>query len=245
MQDLRIVFTRGPMAGESSEYDLGTVIIGREPRPEPGQEPLVLRGADSSVSRNHTVLIDRDGAVVLQNTGANGTRVDGVLVLEEAILKPGAVIRIGDNHDFTVDWQRAGQHQPGKSQDAKPESVSRVASTGLLGSPLVRTLLVVYLLGIIAVAVWLNWRGGLGGQIQDDWPELSVAYEAYNAPGVDAAEKARRTRLAEAMLIRLRVFRANEREADIQRLCRELMRVDADIQSPLYRYGARCLGSAN
>lgn len=244
MQDLRIVFNRGPMAGESSRYDLGTVVVGREPRSEePGQSLLVLRGADGAVSRNHALIYDRDGLVYLKNTGGNGTKVDGKLTLEETPLRPGAVIAIGDNHEFTLDWQGAGHDsRSARARDEGKRTTTKVASTGMLASPVVRSLLIVYLLGIAAVAVWLNWRASLGGEIADDWPKLDAAYEAYQPVGVSEAEKARRTRIAEAMLVRLRVLRTNERTRDVHRLCRELMRLDSDIESPLYRYGAKCLG---
>jgi pSer/pThr/pTyr-binding forkhead associated (FHA) protein len=241
MQDLRIIFASGPMAGESSSYDLGSLLVGREPNPDPDQRSLTLRGADGSVSRNHALIFDRDGDVVLQNSGTNGTSVNGKLILEEARLKPGDTITIGANHEFKVDWQLVGN--AARNDRNKKEKPAAVTSTGPLRSPLVRTLLVVYLLGIVAVALWFSWRGGAPKTIGDDWPELGAAYEAYEPANVDAKEKARRTRYAEAILVRLRVLRANERDEDVRRLCRELMRLDSDILSPLYRYGARCLGS--
>lgn len=241
MQDLRIAFARGPMAGESSSHDLGALLIGREPNPEAGQQSLMLRGADSSVSRNHALIFDRDGEVVLQNSGANGTAVNGKLVLEETQLKPGDTIAIGANHEFRVDWQLVGS--AARNASDRKEKSAPVTSSGPLRSPIVRTVLAVYLLGILAVALWFSWRGGAPEEITDDWPELGAAYKEYEPAGVDAKEKARRTRYAEAILVRLRVLRANERDEDVRRLCRELMRLDADIQSPLYRYGARCLGS--
>lgn len=244
MQDLRIEFSRGPMAGETSRFDLGTVVVGREPRSEePGQSLLVLRGADGAVSRNHALIYDRDGLVYLKNTGGNGTKVDGKLTFEETPLSPGSVISIGSNHEFTLDWQGAGlDSRSAKAREAKKKTTTKVASTGMLASPVVRSLLVVYLLGIAAVAVWLSWRGSLGAEVPDDWPRLGAAYESYQPEGVSEAEKARRARLAEAMLVRLRVLRTNERTKDVHRLCRELMRLDSDIESPLYRYGAKCLG---
>jgi|GEM_PF-2462670 len=247
MQDLRIVFNSGPMAGETSRYDLGTVVIGREPRAEePGQSLLVLRGADGAVSRNHATIFDREGLVYLNNTGGNGTRVDGKLVFEETPLSPGTVVSIGDNHAFKLDWQSAGQAQrDAKARETNKTTTTKVASSGMLASPVVRSLLIVYLLAIAAVAVWLNWRGSLGGEIPDDWPRLAAAYEAYQPAEVSEAEKARRARLAEAMLVRLRVLRTNERVDDVHSLCRELMRLDSDIESPLYRYGAKCLGRKN
>lgn len=244
MQALQISFIQGPMQGMSKHYDLGEVVIGREPRPEPGQQALVLTGADGSVSRNHASLFDRDGQVVLRNISGNGTRVDGTLIIEEAILKPGAKIAIGSHHQFEVQWQLVGR-QKQESQDTKAPNAAKVASSGILASPVVRALVAVYLLAIIAVAGYLSWQGGRDTTIPDDWPALSAAYEAYQPEELDEAEKARREQIAKAILVRLRVLRANENNQAVKRLCRKLMRLDADIQSPIYRYGAQCLGSMN
>jgi len=244
MQDLRIDFTDGPMAGESKRFDLGAVALGREPIAESGQVVLTLRGADASVSRNHVVIVDNHGQVLLRNLSGNGTTVDGKLVLEEQLLKPGSIIRVGNSHEFTTDWQLVGTAQTLANQDAKKDNTPKVASQGMLGSPIVRALLAVYLLGIVAVAVWMSLRGEFATEIRDEWPTLSAAYEDYQPDGLTAPEKLRRTAIAESIIIRLRVHKSNERNASVQRLCRELMRLDADIQSPLYRYGAQCLGKA-
>jgi pSer/pThr/pTyr-binding forkhead associated (FHA) protein len=242
MQDVTIRFASGPMSGESGQYELGAVLLGREPRPEPGQQSLVLRGADGSVSRSHALISDRDGKVVLTNISGNGTRVDGNLVMEEIVLKPGSTIAIGGNHEFGVEWQVvSGRERADQATGEKKQA--KVTSSGPLASPLVRALLAVYLVGLVAVAGWLSWRGDGRGDIGDDWPELARAYADYEAPGVDEEEKARRARLAQAMLVRLRVLRVNERDRDVEKLCREMMRIDADTRSPIYRYGAKCLGS--
>jgi pSer/pThr/pTyr-binding forkhead associated (FHA) protein len=244
MQALQIRFTQGPMQGTTKQYDLGYLLIGREPRPEVDQQALILTGADGSVSRNHVALFDRDGQVILQNISGNGTRVDGTLIIEEAVLKPGAQITIGSHHQLEVKWQLVGR-QKQEDKDAKAPAATKAASSGLLASPVVRALLAVYLVAIIGVAAYLSWQGGRNASIPDDWPQLSAAYEAYQPTEISAAEKTRRANLAEALLVRLRVLRANERTYEVKRLCRVLMRLDADIQSPIYRYGATCLGSIN
>lgn len=242
MQDLQINFTQGNMAGEAMNYAVGSLVIGREPRPEPGQEALTIVGADGSISRNHATLADRAGDVILHNHSGNGTQVNGSLVMDEAVLKPGDVIGLGSRHSFTVHWQLVGK-QAGQEQASPKEKASSVASSGLLGSPVVRALLVVYLAAILAVAAYLGWRGDGGREIRDDWPQLQQDYEQYQPQGLDEAEKLRRAEMAEAMLVRLRVLRANNRDREVTRLCQELMRLDADIRSPIYRYGAKCLGS--
>ncbi len=243
MRELSIEFKQGPMAGEFSRFDIGQLLIGREPRPEPGQLSLVLRGAESSVSRNHALLEFRNGEVMLVNQGGNGTLVNGKLYTGETALKPGDTIGVGESHEFSVSWELVGQGQatplPAKTNAAA------VASSGPLSSPLVRAVLVVYLGVILAVAAWFGLKGEGHDILRDDWPALSEAYAEYQPPGADAAQKQRRTQLAQAAMVRLRVLRANERHNDVKRLCRELMRLDSDIASPLYRYGARCLGETD
>ncbi len=171
MHDLHIQFTDGPMTGEHGQYELGSLVIGREPRPEPGQLMIVLRGADPAVSRNHAIVLDVDGEVVLRNLSGNGTRVEGKVVMEEAVLQPGNSITVGQNHSFTVSWQVVGQRQAAKQKLSAGDSAAEVASSGLLGSPIVRSLLAIYLLGIIGVAAWFGLRGD-GGQLHLEHSQL-------------------------------------------------------------------------
>lgn len=243
MHDVRLKFTKGPMASEVQRAELGSLLIGREPRAtEADQETLFLRGADSSVSRNHAALHDRDGKVILENISGNGTKVDGKLSVDDMELQPGATIQIGSEHEFVIDWQVVRAQTSKSSSDKSNEPA--IGSSGMLASPVVRAILGIYLLGMIAVGLWFGMGAGGESEIKDDWPELAANYEKYNPEGLSEAVKIERQGQAQNMVIRLRVLRVNKQTADTKRVCREIMQLDADINSPLYRYGARCLGSS-
>jgi hypothetical protein len=58
----------------------------------------------------------------------------------------------------------------------------------------------------------------------------------------DSARQGREMRAA--VLVReLRALKTRGRGYEAEKICRELMSLDRDIDSPLYRYGARCLAS--
>ncbi|MFT4520721.1 MAG: hypothetical protein ACI9JM_003126 [Halioglobus sp.] len=242
MRDVRLKFTKGPMASEVHHAELGSLVIGREPREtQAEQATLMLRGADSSVSRNHAALHDRDGKIILENISGNGTTVDGKLTVDDIELQPNTTIGIGSDHVFTIDWQVIRSQSVKSAQDKVNEPA--IGSSGMLASPVVRAVIGLYLLGMIVVGVWFGMGGAGDTKINDDWPDLVAKYEKYNPAGLSDVEKTARKGQAQDMVIRLRVLRVNEQENDAKRLCREIMQLDADVNSPLYRYGARCLGS--
>ena len=100
MQDVTITFTDGPLRGRSFEFEVGLVRIGRMP----GDNGLELKGADTSVSRVHAELREDGGGVKLHNVSPNGTTVNDKIVLDSIGLQPGAVVRIGPRHPFTISW---------------------------------------------------------------------------------------------------------------------------------------------
>ncbi len=241
MHSVTLVFTRGPMEGERAEYDLGALTFGREPSPqESGQVTMVLKGAESSISRNHATLLDSDEGVVLRNLSGNGTLVDGKLVLEDSVLKSGSTIRVGASHEFEVTWELVGGADAGREESSI--SAGALVKAGPLASPVVRALLVVYLLGILGVVGWLMTRPADGTHVADDWPALEASYTQYVTENLDETVSAMRVEKAAAIVKQLRVLRIKGRTEDVNRLCRELMAMDADINSPIYRYGAKCLG---
>jgi pSer/pThr/pTyr-binding forkhead associated (FHA) protein len=63
------------------------VVIGRDPQ-------CVVQIPDPRVSRRHAVIRDQEGCHVIQNTGANGTRVNGVAIQQPHTLRPGDAIFI-------------------------------------------------------------------------------------------------------------------------------------------------------
>lgn len=79
----------GPFAG--TVYELrATLRFGRHPYNE-------VSLADPSVSRYHCWVTLREGTAWIEDlASANGTRVNGVRVLERRALNPGDVVRIGN-----------------------------------------------------------------------------------------------------------------------------------------------------
>ncbi|MFK7977175.1 MAG: FHA domain-containing protein [Halioglobus sp.] len=242
MQDVLIRFKKGSMAGQIFQHTVGSLAIGREPQQEPGQESLVLVGAGDAVSRTHMLLLDDSGEMIVRNIGANGTKVNGKLVTESEKIESGATIAIGKHHEFSVSWQLVGGRKVTKQ---KSEDIESVASSGMLGSPMVRAILGFYILSMVAVAAYLSIAAGSGSKYDDDWPELSAAYEDYQPANLTMDEKANRAEKAKSTLIQLRVLHMNDMDDDIKLLCRKLMHIDSDIHSPIYQYGAKCLGNVN
>lgn len=234
MQDVTITFTEGPQRGHSQEFEVGSVIIGRQP----GEHGLELKHADKSVSRVHAELVAKDGDVELKNLSDNGTVVDGKLVLDSVRIHPGARIKIGAEHVFQVDWALVAP-APGSPERAPKPGTS--GGRGLLGSPVVRAVIGVYLLGIGGVGMWVASSDD-GGAIRDDWPALRGEYERYEAEGVSADQRDARLARAEILMRELRVLRVRGLRTEAKSICREMMSLDKDIHSPLYLYGANCLG---
>lgn len=237
MQDITLTFVDGPMTGRSFEYEVGRVKIGRLP----GTGGLELKGANTSVSREHAELVDADGEVQLRNLSPNGTTVNGELVIDAVTLRSGAVIEIGDDHRFKAEWtdfRQQFEQDTDKTQRQKPPTKS-----GPLASPVVRAVLGVYLLGIVALAVWLGMSGGSGGIAADDWPDLRAEYETFAASGLSGPQLEARLERAEVLVRQLRALRTRGSTLESERICRELMTIDRDIDSPLYRYGVRCLAT--
>ena len=237
MQDVTITFTEGLLKGRNFDFEVGRVPIGRLP----GAGGLELKGADASVSRLHAELVERGGDIELKNLSPNGTHVDGKLVLDSALLQSGALVEIGDGHPFKVHWTSIGATQAISVRTLKKAAAPR--KRGPLGSPAVRAVLGVYMLGIVAVAVWLK-VGSSAGATADEWPKLAEAYAAYTVPGEPGDAKAARTAKAEELVRKLRVSKIRGAHQEAESICRELMSLDGDAKSPLFQYGARCLGTA-
>lgn len=235
MQDISIRFVAGPMAGSSAEFEVGRLIIGRLP----GAGGLELKHADSSVSRVHAELIEDQGKIEIKNHSSNGTTVSGNLVLDSAPIEPGAQIQIGDDHVFEVHWASFDTTDRKSHTEGKGDEPS---SQGILASPVVRTVMAVYLLGMVAVGVWVSGSGS-GGEITDDWPGLASVYASYQPKGISPDVLAQRATQAEFLVRKLRVSKTLGQGNEVEKICREIMSLDGDHQSPLFQYGAACLGS--
>ena len=235
MQDVTITFIAGPMTGSEAEFEVGEVLIGRMP----GTGGLELKHASGSVSRVHAELVENNGELSLKNHSPNGTTVEGKLTLDVVAIHPGAEIQVGDNHTFQVNWVSFNP----RSHDGKKDDKSQAPQKpGVLASPVVRSVIGVYMLGMVALAVW-EADSGSGNVIGNDWPRLEEAYASYHPEGVSPDVLAQRVIRAQTLVGKLRVFETLGRRDDAQTICREIMSLDSDIQSPLFQYGAACLGS--
>jgi pSer/pThr/pTyr-binding forkhead associated (FHA) protein len=232
MQDVTITFTGGPQQGRRIEVEVTRegVAIGRLP----GPGGVELKSADSSISREHAKLIARGGEVELENLSANGTVVDGKLVLDRVLLQPNVEIKIGDTCAFSVDWTSFNADVTKEKKEEKS-----TATPGPLASPIVRAVVGVYVLGIVGVGVWLAMEDEtIAG---DDWPALEKVYEKYEPDGDAEASRAARMDRAKDLVDELRVHKTRGIDRENKIICREIMSLDADVNSPFFRYGASCL----
>lgn len=235
MQDITIRFLEGPLRGQKLQREIGEVVIGRQPPDE--RKDIELKGANTSVSRSHAELGESDGNIVLRNLSPNGTTVNGKLIVDEVAIKSGAVIEIGDQFKLDVTWQSFGadvRPSTKKSKKAGPEK------KGPLSSPVVRAVLGIYLGGIVVLGLWLMMSGD-DGRVADDWPALLASYEAWQSPEIAADTWDAREARAAVIVREMRALKTQGHSNRTGTLCRELMSIDGEISSPLYRYGARCL----
>jgi hypothetical protein len=237
MQDVTVTFTDGLLKGRVFDFEVGRVVIGRQP----GERGLELKGADGSVSRLHAELVEKGGDIELKNLSPNGTLVNGKLLLDEMLIASGALIEIGEKHSFKVHWSSVGATQV-LAAKAVREKKAAPRSAGPLASPIVRAVLGVYIIGILGVAVWLGFDST--DVAVDEWPALSAAYDDYEDPRSSPDAKQARAARAEALMRQLRVLKVQGEGRAMEPICRELMSLDGDAKSPLFRYGARCLGEA-
>jgi hypothetical protein len=235
MQDVTITFTDGLLKGRVFDFEVGRVVIGRQP----GERGLELKGADASVSRAHAELVENGGDIELRNLSPNGTLVNGKLLLEEMLIASGALIEIGEKHAFKVHWSSVGATQvlPAKTVRDKSPALNK---GGPLSSPVVRVVLGAYLAGLVGLAVWLSLDST--GTASDEWPALAAAYDTYEGSSPEAKQS--RTIRAESLVRQLRVLKVQGEGRAMEPICRELMSLDGDAKSPLFQYGARCLGEA-
>jgi pSer/pThr/pTyr-binding forkhead associated (FHA) protein len=234
MQDVLLKFQDGPMRGQSIEVEVGDVMLGRQP----GKGGVELLGSDVSVSRRHAELKEQDGHIILCNHSPNGTTVSGKLVLDEVALVSGSVIEIGDQFRIVASWKSFAAEATRKVRTDKSAAVKK----GPLSSPVVRTVIGVYLAGIVAVGLWLAIASG-DKAVADDWPALAAEYELYEPDSINDSARQGREMRAAVLVRELRALKTRGRGYEAEKICRELMSLDRDIDSPLYRYGARCLAS--
>jgi hypothetical protein len=139
-----------------------------------------------------------------------------------------------------VHWSSIGATQAIAARTVKKAAAPK--KRGPLGSPVIRAVLAVYLLGLVGVGIWLKLDSAAGTSA-DEWPALAEAYAAY-AADAPAEEREARAAKAEELVRKLRVSKIRGVSRDAESICRELMSLDGDARSPLFQYGARCLGTA-
>ena len=100
-------------------------------------------------------------------------------------------------------------------------------------------MLAVYLLAIVAAFLYL--QAGTGGPAADPWPRVVAAYAAYRPEGVSDEDKSARLDRAEVLARELSALRRTGQWRKARAACRELMRLDKDHHSPIYRYAASIL----
>ena len=233
MQDITVRFIDGPLRGQTTVIEVGRIVIGRQP----GAGGLELKGADTSVSRAHAELVEQDGKIVVRNQSPNGTTVNGKLVIDEAPIESGAVVDIGNQFVLELSWTSFGAETIVHSEAPADAALKQ----GPLSSPIVRTVIVVYLVGMAAVGLWFGVFAG-DDVVADDWPALIAAYENYQTEDVPQDVWAARAAQAERLVRELRELKKQGRRPEIERICRELTHIDRDADSPLYKYGLRnCL----
>lgn len=237
MKDVTIHVKAGALRGRSFECEVGRVVIGRQP-PEGGFQ---LQGSDTSVSRVHAELVEDGPDIVLKNLSPNGSRVNGEVILESVVLQPQDEIGIGNQYVFVLDWATFTAAATDQKKDTEADKES-LLTTGPLASPIVRAVLVVYLLGIVGVAGYFIFTGGEPAVAADVWPDLELAYTDYLQGSVPSEQAAERLRIAGNLVREVRSLKTRGLYREIQPMCRELMRLDEDTRSPVYRYGASCLG---
>jgi hypothetical protein len=234
MQDVKVTFISGPQKGQVQEFEVGDVVIGRLP----GARGLELQSADADVSRQHARLAEKEGGVELYNLSPNGTLVGGKIILDSVALEPGTEVAIGANHSFVLDWAVFATGSVNEANQA-----AKTKSPGALASPVIRAVLVVYLLGMVAMVFWLS-SSDEQALSADEWPQLVAAYEGYESPGLTEELRAERLARVEELMYEAQALQIRGLDKHLGPICREIMGVDNNVRSPLFQYGAKCLAKA-
>lgn len=231
-----LVMRKGPMAGQQKDLlpesiASGKLAIGREP----GPGGLILAG-DATVSRRHGDLFQENGQLVFANLSANGTEVDGKIVMGRQSLKPGAMLKLG-SHEIEVLYKL-----PESKRSSSDSGGGSLLQHGPLAKPAVRILLAAYLLAILALAIFL-WARGEDSAIRAYQKARETYSDQYlSSPDIPEAESEARLARADQLALELEAHVRGERWLLAEATCRELMTLDNDTGSPLYQFAARRLG---
>jgi hypothetical protein len=233
VKNVVLLVRKGPTAGSRIELELGRIELGRDPGPDG-----VLLPGDSQVSRLHGELREDQGRIMYRNLSPNGTLIDRAIVHEERELAPGAEIRLGS--DYLIEVQFRPRERPAKTA---PQSESGAFwQSGPLARPVVRAVLAVYLTALVALVVFLSLRGQ--PTVLDQFAPARREYLAsYRPAGIDPETKSARLARADRLVTELFALERAESWGGARLACREMMAIDGDPRSPVYRFAARHLGA--
>lgn len=233
MRKVVLLVRRGPLQGHRIELELGRAAIGREPGPGG-----VLLSGDSLLSRLHGELREEGDRILYRNLSTNGSLVDGRVAEGDMALKPGSELRLGNEYLLEVQYRSA----PRPAGPEKQVGDAPLWKSGPLAKPAVRAVLAVYLLFICGIAVFLAIRGE--PTLADELKPVREKYLAsYRPPGLSAEERQARLAQADRLVDELLASERAEAWERARALCRDMMAVDRDPASPLYRFAARRLGA--
>ncbi len=224
---ITITFREGPLKGSQSRHEIvEPLILGRAP--ETGG--VTLPG-DTSVSRKHGELRFENGRVHYRNlSSGNPTLINGKLVTEGRALAPGDRLKIGSEHLFEVTFAGA------ESEKSK----GGILHEGPFANPLLRIGLGAYLAAMLVAFVYFALSDT---DLNRDWHRAREIYQtSYTPEGLSAEEKASRLDRADLIVSELHAYEATERWAAARIACEELMVLDRDPNSPLFRFAARQRG---
>lgn len=227
---------QGPMAGRKKDVEVGPppqgkLVIGRDP----GAEGLMLEG-DSTVSRRHLEILQQRGDLLLNNLSSNGTAVDGEIVLGQRMLTPGVLLGLG-THVVEVQFSAVVTRRSASRSEGPNSATMRPRM-----SPLIKAVLGVYLLGLVGLGVFLAGRGGeaMTSTYAAAREEYSTRYAVAHSMAQGDLE--RRLNEADQLVVELMGHLRSERWQLAEDTCRQLMDLDRDVHSPMYRFALRSLG---
>lgn len=234
MQNVVLLIRKGPTSGSRIELELGRIDLGRDPGPSG-----VLLPGDSQVSRLHGELREQGGRVFYRNLSPNGTLLDRAPVREERELQPGAELRLGEEYLIEVQFRRERLSTPTAPQKG---GVGDPLRSGLLARPAVRAGLAAYLLALVSLAIFLGLRGER--TVVDEFAPARQSYLAsYRPAGLASEERRERVGRADRLVSEILAADRSEDWDQARAACRELMALDGNPASPIYRFGARQLGA--
>lgn len=228
MRDVIVMVRKGPQGKGRYPCRLGRIVLGREP----GSDGLILSG-DPSVSRRHGELLTRGQSVLYRNLSPNGSLVDGTVVQDTAPLGPGSKIQLGNRYVLEVHFEATPREETRGTGDSGEVWWRR----GPLAQPLVRVLLVAYLVGLGGVATFFGLRSE-PDVLAEFGATRQVYANDYLVRTLPPEHREERLERAERLLLKLQALERMEDWDEARLACRALMALDGDPDSPVFRFAA-------